>query len=141
MAAAAAKFGAMQLISANASQTPEQIVANSPPGQVFGWQLYVQQDRAKSEAMLARVNAIPQIKFICLTLDAPVPGKREHDERSKNVAANLPVRSSVQSGSVSETSPAPTLLLPAQNLPRAALAKHSSPALLQTSHGAALSPG
>ena len=107
MAAAAAKFGAMQLISANASQTPEQIVANAPPGQVFGWQLYVQQDRAKSEAMLARVNAIPQIKFICLTLDAPVPGKREHDERSKNVAANLPVRSSVQSGSASETSPAP----------------------------------
>jgi L-lactate dehydrogenase (cytochrome) len=107
MAAAAAKFGAMQLISANASQTPEQIVANAPPGQVFGWQLYVQQDRAKSEAMLARVNAIPQIKFICLTLDAPVPGKREHDERSKNVAANLPVRSSIQSGSASETSPAP----------------------------------
>jgi len=57
--------------------------------------------------MLARVNAIPQIMFICLTLDAPVPGKREHDERSKNVSANLPVRSSVQSGSASETSPSP----------------------------------
>ncbi|KAK4979600.1 hypothetical protein LTR28_003752 [Elasticomyces elasticus] len=34
------------------------------------------------------------IKFICLKLDAPVPGKREHDERTKNVSANLPVRSS-----------------------------------------------
>jgi L-lactate dehydrogenase (cytochrome) len=69
--------------------------------------LYVQQDRAKSEAMIARINAIPQIKFICLTLDAPVPGKREHDERQKNVSANLPVRSSIQSGSASTTSPAP----------------------------------
>jgi isopentenyl diphosphate isomerase/L-lactate dehydrogenase-like FMN-dependent dehydrogenase len=107
MAHAAAKFGAMQLISANASQTPEQIVADSSPGQVFGWQLYVQQDRAKSEAMLARINKIPQIKFICLTLDAPVPGKREHDERQKNVAATLPVKSSVQSGSASTTSPSP----------------------------------
>lgn len=107
MAHAAAKFGAMQLISANASQTPEQIVADAPPGQLFGWQLYVQQDRAKSEAMLARINAIPQIKFICLTLDAPVPGKREHDERQKNVSSNLPVRSSVQSGSAASTSPSP----------------------------------
>ena len=107
MAHAAAKFGAMQLISGNASQTPEQIVADSPPGQVFGWQLYVQQDRAKSEATLARINAIPQIKFICLTLDAPVPGKREHDERQKNVSATLPIKSSVQAGSASTTSPSP----------------------------------
>jgi L-lactate dehydrogenase (cytochrome) len=107
MARAAQKFGAMQLISANASQTPEQIVEGSSHDQLFGWQLYVQQDRAKSEAMIARINGIPQIKFICLTLDAPVPGKREHDERQKNVGANLPVPSSIQSGSASTTSPAP----------------------------------
>ncbi|KAM0714027.1 hypothetical protein Q7P37_010991 [Cladosporium fusiforme] len=107
MAHAAAKFGAMQLISANASQTPEQIIADAPAGQVFGWQLYVQQDRSKSEAMLARISALPQIKFICLTLDAPVPGKREHDERQKNVGSSLPVSSGVQSGSASSTSPKP----------------------------------
>ncbi|KAI7111435.1 hypothetical protein KC316_g14645 [Hortaea werneckii] len=109
MARACKTYNAMQIISNNASQTPEQIVADSPPDQVFGWQLYVQTDRKKSEDMLARIQKLPQIKFICLTLDAPVPGKREHDERTKpsaagGVSANLPVRSSVQEGSASTTS-------------------------------------
>ena len=78
-------YGAMQIISNNASMTPEQIVDKAGPNQVFGWQLYVQTERKKSEAMLARINKLDAIKFICLTLDAPVPGKREHDERSKNI--------------------------------------------------------
>lgn len=83
MAKAAARFGAMQIISNNASMTPEQIVQGAAPGQLFGWQLYVQNQRDKSEAMLRRIHALrDHIKFICLTLDAPVPGKREIDERS-----------------------------------------------------------
>lgn len=97
IAQACEQYGAMQVISQNASMTPEQIVKDSlEEGQVFGWQLYVQTERAKSEAILARMNKLPQIKFICLTLDAPVPGKREDDERSKNIGSNLPVRSAVQ---------------------------------------------
>jgi L-lactate dehydrogenase (cytochrome) len=105
IAQACEKYGAMQIISQNASMTPEQIVANATPDQVFGWQLYVQNERHKSEAILARMNALSAIKFICLTLDAPVPGKREHDERSKNVGSNLPVRAAVQEDqSVSKTS-------------------------------------
>lgn len=107
IAQACAKYGAMQLISHNASQTPEQIVEGAPAGQMFGWQLYVQTDRKKSENMLKRVNKLEAVKFICLTLDAPVPGKREHDERTQNVGANLAVRSAVQSGSASTTSPDP----------------------------------
>ena len=103
IAQACATYGAMQIISNNASMTPEQIVEGSKSGQVFGWQLYVQTDRKKSEDMLARIKKLPQIKFICLKLDAPVPGKREHDERTKNVSANLPVRSSVQQGSAFKT--------------------------------------
>lgn len=100
IAKACSKFGALQIISNNASLTPEQIVAEAVPGQVFGWQLYVQRDQKKSENMLARINKLSdKIKFVCLTLDAPVPGKREHDERSQNVAANLPVTSAVQSAS------------------------------------------
>lgn len=94
IARAAAQFGALQIISNNASQTPEQIVANAPPNQIFGWQLYVQTSRAKSEAMLARIHALPNIKFVCLTLDAPVGGKREHDERAQSVASNLPITAS-----------------------------------------------
>ncbi|KAJ9651345.1 hypothetical protein H2198_007568 [Neophaeococcomyces mojaviensis] len=85
IAQACKTFGAMQIISNNASMTPEQIVKDATPGQVFGWQLYVQTERKKSEDYLARINKLDAIKFICLTLDAPVPGKREEDERSKNI--------------------------------------------------------
>ncbi|KKK12419.1 hypothetical protein P175DRAFT_0501518 [Aspergillus ochraceoroseus IBT 24754] len=87
IAEACRSFGAMQIISNNASMTPEQIVENAAPDQVFGWQLYVQTDRKKSEAQLARINKLKAIKFIVLTLDAPVPGKREDDERGNAAAA------------------------------------------------------
>lgn len=107
IAKACAKYGAMQLMSYNASQTPEQIVANSEPGQIFGWQIYVRTERKVSEEMIARINKLPQVKYICLTLDAPVPGKREHDERTKNIGAKLAARSAVQEGSASTTSPDP----------------------------------
>lgn len=97
IAEACATYGACQIISNNASQTPEEICANPVPGQFFGWQIYIQVDRKKSEAMLERINKIPAIKFIVLTLDAPVPGKREHDEREgQNIGANLPVASATK---------------------------------------------
>ena len=96
IAAACSKFGAAQVISNNASMTPEQIVKDSKPGQVFGWQLYVQTERRRSEEMLARINKLEAVKFIVLTLDAPVPGKREDDERAKSIGAQLPVTSAVQ---------------------------------------------
>lgn len=85
IAQACATFNALQIISNNASMTPEQIVFDAAPNQIFGWQLYVQIERKKSEDMLARINKLDAIKFIVLTLDAPVPGKREEDERSKNI--------------------------------------------------------
>ncbi|KAF2146001.1 uncharacterized protein K452DRAFT_283283 [Aplosporella prunicola CBS 121167] len=103
IAQACAQYGGMQVVSNNASMTPEQIIADAKPDQMFGWQLYVQTERKKSEAMLARINKLKAFKFICLTLDAPVPGKREHDEKNKNVGSNLPVRSGVQQGSASTT--------------------------------------
>ncbi|KAH8704228.1 putative mitochondrial cytochrome b2 [Talaromyces proteolyticus] len=95
IAAACRSFGAMQVISNNASMSPEQIVENAAPDQVFGWQLYVQVDRKKSEAMLARINKLKAIKFLVLTLDAPVPGKREDDLRGDSTASKLPVSSSL----------------------------------------------
>lgn len=81
IAEACRSFGAMQMISNNASMTPEQIVKDAAPGQVFGWQLYVQTNLPTSEAMLERINKLDAIKCIVLTLDAPVNGKREDDER------------------------------------------------------------
>jgi isopentenyl diphosphate isomerase/L-lactate dehydrogenase-like FMN-dependent dehydrogenase len=98
IARAAAKFGAMQLVSNNASMTPEQIVEGSSAAQMFGWQLYIQIDRAKSEAMLKRIGAMrDRYKFICLTLDAPVPGKREHDEKNQ-LSGNFTVSAAGNSG-------------------------------------------
>ncbi|PYH89745.1 mitochondrial cytochrome b2 [Aspergillus ellipticus CBS 707.79] len=96
IAEACRSFGAMQIISNNASMTPEQIVQDAAPDQVFGWQLYVQIDRKKSEAVLARINKLKAIKFIVLTLDAPVPGKREDDERGNAVGASAPVPSAAK---------------------------------------------
>lgn len=99
-------FGALQVISNNASMTPEQIVEDSKPGQIFGWQLYVQNERKKSEQMLARINKMSdKFKFICLTLDAPVPGKREDDERYKEVGASAPVPSGIKSAEKAKDGP------------------------------------
>lgn len=96
IAQACAKFGAAQIISNNASMKPEQIVEGASEDQVFGWQLYVQNDRSKSETMLRRIEKLrPRIKFVVLTLDAPVPGKREDDERESIVGENLSVTSAV----------------------------------------------
>jgi isopentenyl diphosphate isomerase/L-lactate dehydrogenase-like FMN-dependent dehydrogenase len=93
------KFGAVQIVSNNSSMTPEQIVEGSLPGQIFGWQLYVQNDRKKSEVLIARINKMSdKYKFLVLTLDAPVPGKREHDEKAAQVASQLPVPSGVKAG-------------------------------------------
>ncbi|KAF2754409.1 L-lactate dehydrogenase [Pseudovirgaria hyperparasitica] len=105
IARACAKFGAAQLISQNASMTPEDIVAGAEPGQVFGWQLYVQNERTKSEAMLARIAKLPAVKFIVLTLDAPVPGKREDDERAKNISIPQPTSAAVQAGEDTKATP------------------------------------
>ncbi|KUI57836.1 Cytochrome b2, mitochondrial [Cytospora mali] len=72
------------------------IVRNATEGQVFGWQLYVQNDRRKSEAMLVRIKKLSKFfKFIVLTLDAPVPGKREMDEKHGLRSAGVPAESQV----------------------------------------------
>lgn len=106
IATACSRFRALQIISNNASMTPEQIVADATTGQVFGWQLYAQIDRKMSEDMLARINKLSEkIKFVCLTLDAPVPGKREDDERSKDVSSDLPIVSMLKSSTPNTLGP------------------------------------
>jgi L-lactate dehydrogenase (cytochrome) len=74
----------IQTISTQASYPLKEIVFD--PGvsadQSFFFQLYVNKDRRKSEELLAQVKALG-IKAIFVTIDAPVPGKREADERAK----------------------------------------------------------
>lgn len=103
IAKACMPYGAMQLISNNASQAPEQIVEGASDDQVFGWQLYVQSNRRLSETMLRRIAKIPSIKFIALTLDAPIRGKWEDDLRLK-APAPMPPSSVQTTGSPSRES-------------------------------------
>lgn len=85
IAQACGNHGVVQCVSNNASLKPEQIAAaRVSPAQPLWFQLYVQIERAKSEALLQRINRLG-FTAIVLTLDAPAPGKREADERAKNV--------------------------------------------------------
>lgn len=118
IATAMSNFGGVQIISNNASMSPEQILEGSPRGQVFGWQLYVQNTRKTSEDMLRRINLLSKptgvvkgkdgkeerghIGFIVLTLDAPVPGKREDDERQGRMGAQTRVPSKIVAEKESE---------------------------------------
>lgn len=73
-----------QCISTNAAFPVEEIVPSVPAdaNHPFFFQLYVNKDRAKSETLLQKVRGLG-IDTIFVTIDAPVPGKREADERVK----------------------------------------------------------
>jgi L-lactate dehydrogenase (cytochrome) len=57
-----------------------EIVQAAPKAATLFFQLYVNTDRAASERQLAEAEKLG-IKGIFVTVDAPVPGKREADER------------------------------------------------------------
>jgi L-lactate dehydrogenase (cytochrome) len=55
-------------------------VESGDPNQPFFFQLYVNSERQKTTELLLKVKELG-IKAIFVTVDAPVPGKREADER------------------------------------------------------------
>jgi L-lactate dehydrogenase (cytochrome) len=55
-------------------------ITGCAPGHPFFFQLYINRDRTASEKLLRQAEACG-IKSIFLTVDAPVAGKREADER------------------------------------------------------------
>ena len=67
-------------ISSNASFPLASILPAAPVGYPFFFQLYVNSSRAATETLLAQVVAAG-VKAIFLTVDAPIAGKREADER------------------------------------------------------------
>ncbi|KAL8740531.1 MAG: hypothetical protein Q9190_006781 [Brigantiaea leucoxantha] len=73
--------GIIQCISTNASFSAEEIVEAAPSNPFF-FQLYVNKSRKSSEDLLKKVWDLG-IRTIFLTVDAPVAGKREADERVK----------------------------------------------------------
>ncbi|KPM34730.1 hypothetical protein AK830_g11842 [Neonectria ditissima] len=68
-------------ISSNASYPLPTIIAAAPPDYPFFLQLYVNSHRAKTVELLQRARSLG-IKAVFVTVDAPVPGKREADERT-----------------------------------------------------------
>ncbi|KAI4656644.1 uncharacterized protein J4E78_006534 [Alternaria triticimaculans] len=81
--------GVAQCISTNASFTMQEITGSVKKDSIpFFFQLYVNKDRKASEALLkdAEKNGIKGVWF---TIDGPVQGKREGDERVKVESATF----------------------------------------------------
>jgi L-lactate dehydrogenase (cytochrome) len=83
MARACAARGIIQCISTSASYSAIDITS-ATPNHPFFFQLYVDRQRHKSEALLRNLHAnATNIKAIYVTVDAAAAGKREADERVK----------------------------------------------------------
>ncbi|KAL1864023.1 hypothetical protein Daus18300_007988 [Diaporthe australafricana] len=80
LARAAGQEGIIQCISNNASYPLSSIVNSGHEQQPFFFQLYVNSERHKTTEILRKARSLG-IKAIFVTVDAPVPGKREADER------------------------------------------------------------
>ncbi|KAJ3526698.1 hypothetical protein NM208_g11062 [Fusarium decemcellulare] len=90
--------GIIQCISSNASYSLRSIVKAAPSSQPFFFQLYVNSDHQKTVELLKTVREL-DIKAIFVTVDAPVPGKREADERA---AQEGTVKSAISGGESSK---------------------------------------
>lgn len=75
-----ASQGIIQTISSNASFPLSDIVSSGQPNPPFFLQLYVNSERQKTATLLHEAKHLG-IKAIFVTVDAPIPGKREADER------------------------------------------------------------
>lgn len=95
---AAANEGIIQCISSNASFSLKSIVDAAPSSQPFFFQLYVNSDHEKTVELLKTVSGLG-VKAIFVTVDAPVPGKREADERA---AQEQTVKSAISGGESSK---------------------------------------
>ncbi|KAF5563561.1 L-lactate dehydrogenase (cytochrome) [Fusarium napiforme] len=95
---AAANEGIIQCISSNASFSLKSIVKAAPPAQPFFFQLYVNSNHDKTVELLKTVRGLG-VKAIFVTVDAPVPGKREADERA---AQEQTVKSAISGGESSK---------------------------------------
>lgn len=74
-------------ISTNASYSMDDITGCAPDHPFF-FQLYINKDRSASEQLLSQAERCG-VKAVFVTVDAPVPGKREADERVEADAAEV----------------------------------------------------
>ncbi|KAK0916514.1 hypothetical protein LTR02_000645 [Friedmanniomyces endolithicus] len=81
LGAGAARSGIVHCMSTAASMSVEDILSSAPKTYPFFFQLYVDRQRHKTEAVLAQINQLDQIKALFITADLAVVSKREADER------------------------------------------------------------
>lgn len=98
LAAGAAASGIMHMVATPTSFPLEDILASVPASQPFFYQVYVDKQRHKTEAVLRRLSQNPQIKAFVLTADLAVVSKREADERLKTPVQLSTYQSSSMSG-------------------------------------------
>lgn len=82
LARGAKSAGIVHCVSTTASMGVEEIVA-SAEGNPFFFQLYVDKQRHKTEAVLKQLEGLPQVQALLVTADLAVVSKREADERIK----------------------------------------------------------
>lgn len=81
LGAGAAASGIIHCMSTTASLSVEEILESVPQGYPYFFQLYVDRQRAKTEAVLKKLEHMQQIRAIFVTVDLAVVSKREADER------------------------------------------------------------
>ena len=80
LGAGAAAAGIIHCISTTSSFAFEDILSSAPEHSFF-FQLYVDKQRRKTEALLQKLNDMKQVKALFVTVDLAVVSKREADER------------------------------------------------------------
>ena len=83
MARGLAACGSTIIACANASYSFAEIAEVLPENHPLFYQLYMNRDRKVSEDLVRSVSKNPNLKAITVTVDLPVVGKREDDERVK----------------------------------------------------------
>ncbi|MEC3979440.1 alpha-hydroxy acid oxidase [Amycolatopsis sp. H20-H5] len=80
-ARAAARVGAIMIVSMGATTTVEDIAAAAPGGSTRWFQLYLQPDPRVTEALVRRAERAGMAALV-VTVDSPVFGGRERDDRN-----------------------------------------------------------
>jgi len=78
---AAGSAGVVYMVPTLSSRPLEEVAAQRAPGQPAFFQLYVSSDRSRTEAIVRRVEALG-FQALFVTVDVPVPGRRETDMRN-----------------------------------------------------------
>ena len=83
----AAASGIIHCMSTTASLSTEDILASAPKTYPFFFQLYVDRQRHKTEALLHKLQSFEQLRALFVTADLAVVSKREADERIRQQEA------------------------------------------------------